>query len=84
MCQALRVSWRRRLHSQQQQQHTLFSVCLCKAFTLVLCVSSDPSPFGHTVAMAEVDPEILLEWLALGQGEERDMQVSFISGLGLP
>ena len=26
--------------------------------------------------MAEVDPEILLQWLALGQGDERDMQVS--------
>lgn len=34
--------------------------------------------------MAEVDPEILLEWLALGQGEERDMQVRLLSGLGLP
>lgn len=25
--------------------------------------------------MAEVDPETLLEWLALGQGEERDIQL---------
>lgn len=26
--------------------------------------------------MAEVDPETLLEWLSMGQGDERDMQVS--------
>lgn len=25
--------------------------------------------------MAEVDPEMLLEWLTLGQGEERDIQL---------
>lgn len=25
--------------------------------------------------MAEVDPETLLEWLALGQGEGRDIQM---------
>lgn len=25
--------------------------------------------------MAEVDPETLLEWLSLGQGEERDIQL---------
>ena len=25
--------------------------------------------------MAEVDPETLLEWLTLGQGEERDIQL---------
>lgn len=26
-------------------------------------------------AMAELDPETLLEWLALGQGDERDIQL---------
>lgn len=26
--------------------------------------------------MAEADPETLLEWLSMGQGDERDMQVS--------
>ena len=25
--------------------------------------------------MAEVDPETLLEWLGLGQGDERDIQL---------
>lgn len=25
--------------------------------------------------MAEVDPETLLEWLSMGQGDERDMQL---------
>lgn len=25
--------------------------------------------------MADVDPEMLLEWLTLGQGEERDIQL---------
>ena len=25
--------------------------------------------------MAEVDPETLLEWLQMGQGDERDMQL---------
>lgn len=25
--------------------------------------------------MAEVDPETLLEWLKMGQGDERDMQL---------
>ncbi|KAK6636045.1 hypothetical protein RUM43_009697 [Polyplax serrata] len=25
--------------------------------------------------MAEVDPETLLEWLSIGQGDERDMQL---------
>lgn len=25
--------------------------------------------------MAEADPETLLEWLSMGQGDERDMQV---------
>ena len=25
--------------------------------------------------MSEVDPETLLEWLTLGQGEERDIQL---------
>ena len=25
--------------------------------------------------MAEVDPETLLEWLAIGQGDERDIQL---------
>lgn len=25
--------------------------------------------------MADVDPETLLEWLSMGQGEERDMQL---------
>ena len=25
--------------------------------------------------MAEVDPETLLEWLSMGQGAERDMQL---------
>lgn len=27
--------------------------------------------------MAEADPETLLEWLSMGQGDERDMQVSY-------
>jgi len=28
--------------------------------------------------MAEADPETLLEWLSMGQGDERDMQVSWM------
>ncbi len=27
------------------------------------------------IRMAEVDPETLLEWLQMGQGDERDMQL---------
>ena len=29
----------------------------------------------YCVKMAEVDPETLLEWLQMGQGDERDMQL---------
>lgn len=31
--------------------------------------------FVATKQMAEVDPETLLEWLSMGQGDERDMQL---------
>jgi hypothetical protein len=31
--------------------------------------------FSHSADMAELDPETLLEWLALGQGDERDIQL---------
>ena len=30
---------------------------------------------GDLAKMAEVDPETLLEWLQMGQGDERDMQL---------
>ena len=30
---------------------------------------------AHTANMADVDPETLLEWLQIGQGDERDMQL---------
>ena len=30
---------------------------------------------GNKIIMADVDPETLLEWLQMGQGEERDMQL---------
>lgn len=29
----------------------------------------------HCSTMTEVDPETLLEWLNMGQGDERDMQL---------
>ena len=32
------------------------------------------SDFRRWERMAEVDPETLLEWLNMGQGDERDMQ----------
>lgn len=28
-----------------------------------------------TVTMVDVDPDTLLEWLSMGQGDERDMQL---------
>lgn len=30
---------------------------------------------NYWVAMGDVDPETLLEWLSMGQGDERDMQL---------
>ena len=30
---------------------------------------------ARTANMADVDPETLLEWLQIGQGDERDMQL---------
>jgi len=30
---------------------------------------------AHAANMADVDPETLLEWLQIGQGDERDMQL---------
>jgi len=30
---------------------------------------------AHSQNMADVDPETLLEWLQIGQGDERDMQL---------
>ena len=30
---------------------------------------------GAAAVMADVDPETLLEWLSMGQGEERDLQL---------
>ena len=29
----------------------------------------------HTGKMSEIDPDTLLEWLTMGQGDERDMQL---------
>jgi len=31
--------------------------------------------WSHAANMADVDPETLLEWLQIGQGDERDMQL---------
>lgn len=31
--------------------------------------------FFFLLKMADVDPETLLEWLSMGQGDERDMQL---------
>lgn len=31
--------------------------------------------FFFLFKMADVDPETLLEWLSMGQGDERDMQL---------
>lgn len=31
--------------------------------------------FWHTMQMGDVDPETLLEWLSMSQGDERDMQL---------
>jgi len=31
--------------------------------------------FLFTLQMGDVDPETLLEWLSMGQGDERDMQL---------
>ena len=28
-----------------------------------------------TITMVDVDPDTLLEWLSMGQGDERDMQL---------
>jgi hypothetical protein len=37
--------------------------------------ASSHSSVTEAGAMAEADPETLLEWLSMGQGDERDMQV---------
>lgn len=31
--------------------------------------------FHFSLQMGDVDPETLLEWLSMGQGDERDMQL---------
>ena len=50
------------------------TVCPLASLTGVLCVGQGPRG-AAAAAMADVDPETLLEWLSMGQGEERDLQL---------
>lgn len=45
-------------------QTIVFFVCVC------VCVYA-----FRLAIMADVDPDTLLEWLQMGQGDERDMQL---------
>lgn len=58
---------------------TYYYVSVCFVFIIILnpALTSDLMPIISLLLaqMADVDPETLLEWLSMGQGDERDMQL---------
>lgn len=52
----------------------IFILTLTETITLMLLLGA-LCVFFRLAIMADVDPDTLLEWLQMGQGDERDMQL---------